>query len=42
MALQDVERAFEDLDEAITDAWPAPRRLTRPSLASSRPGEDDA
>ena len=36
MVLLHVERAsFDDLDEAITDAWlsRAPRRLTRPFLA---------
>jgi hypothetical protein len=36
MVLLHVERAsFEDLDEALTDAWlcRAPRRLTRPFLA---------
>ena len=38
MVLLHVERAsFDDLDEAITDAWlaRAPRRLTRPFLASA-------
>ena len=37
MVLMHVERAsFDDLDEAITDAWlsRAPRRLTRPFLES--------
>jgi hypothetical protein len=39
MVLVHVERAsFDDLDEAITDAWlaRAPRRLTRPVLAEAR------
>jgi hypothetical protein len=39
MVLVHVERAsFDDLDEAITDAWlaRAPRRLTRPFLAEAR------
>ena len=43
MVLVHVERAtFDDLDEAITDAWlaRAPRRLRRPFLASATP--DDA
>ena len=38
MVLLHVERAgFDDLDEAITDAWlsRAPRRLTRPFLAGT-------
>ena len=42
MVLLHVERAsFEDLDEAITDAWlsRAPRRLTAPFLASAQVDE---
>jgi len=44
MVLLHVERAsFEDLDEAVTDAWlcRAPRRLTRPFLDRHSPPETD-